>query len=77
VIFASMTATPDADEIDLHGRAALLTPGTTVTAEVKTGSGRILEYVFSPLVETTSGAVKERRAGMRGYSGAGLGAVLQ
>jgi hemolysin D len=52
--------TPDADSIDVDGRAAPLTPGMTVTVEVKTGSRRILEYVFSPLVETTSGAMKER-----------------
>jgi hemolysin D len=32
----------------------------TVTVEVKTGSRRILEYVFSPLVETTSAAMHER-----------------
>jgi hemolysin D len=60
VIFASMAATPDADEIDVDGRAAPPPPGMTVTVEVKAGSRRILEYVFSPLVKTTSGAMKER-----------------
>jgi hemolysin D len=37
-----------------------LSPGMAVTVEIKTGSRRILEYVFSPLVETASKAMKER-----------------
>ena len=37
-----------------------LTPGMAVTAEIKTGKRRIIEYVFSPLVEITSRAMKER-----------------
>ncbi len=32
----------------------------SVTVEIATGSRRILEYVFSPLVETASDAMKER-----------------
>ena len=32
----------------------------TVTVEIATGSQRILEYVFSPLVETASDALRER-----------------
>jgi len=55
-----VTLTPDADSIDVDGRAAPLSPGMAVTVEIKTGSRRILEYLFSPLVETTSGAMKER-----------------
>jgi hemolysin D len=31
-----------------------------ITVEIATGSRRILEYLFSPLVETASGAMKER-----------------
>ena len=37
-----------------------LTPGMAVTAEIKTGKRRIIDYVFSPLVEITSRAMKER-----------------
>jgi len=55
-----VTLTPDAASIDVDGRAAPLTPGMAVTVEVRTGSRRILEYLFSPLVEVTSGAMKER-----------------
>lgn len=32
----------------------------TVSAEIKTGNRRILEYVFSSLAETASEAMKER-----------------
>ncbi len=31
-----------------------------VSAEIRTGSQRILEYVFSPLVKVASEAMKER-----------------
>ena len=37
-----------------------LSPGMAVTVEIKTGSRRILEYVFSPLVEIAAQAMKER-----------------
>jgi hemolysin D len=37
-----------------------LTPGMAVTAEIKTGKRRIINYVFSPLVEISSRAMKER-----------------
>jgi hemolysin D len=32
----------------------------TVTVEIKTGSRRILEYLFSPLVEVAGKAMRER-----------------
>jgi hemolysin D len=31
-----------------------------VTVEIKTGERRIIDYIFSPLTEVTSGAMKER-----------------
>ncbi len=31
-----------------------------VTVEIKTGSRRLLEYIFSPLVEVASKAMRER-----------------
>jgi len=37
-----------------------LSPGMAVTVEIKTGKRRILEYLFSPLVETASRAMRER-----------------
>lgn len=37
-----------------------LSSGMEVTAEIKTGKRRIIEYIFSPLVEVASRAMKER-----------------
>ncbi len=47
-------------KIQISGRFMPLSPGMSVTIEIKTGQRRILEYLFSPLVEVTSGAMKER-----------------
>ncbi len=55
-----VTLHPERDYMTIDGRRALLLPGMTVTVEIATGSRRILEYVFSPLVETASDAMKER-----------------
>jgi hemolysin D len=55
-----VTLRPDLDHMMIDGRRMALTPGMTVTVEIATGSRRILEYVFSPLVETASDAMKER-----------------
>ena len=46
--------------MDIDGAHIPLRPGMAATVEVKTGKRRILEYVFSPLVETVSSAMKER-----------------
>ena len=42
------------------GREVPLSVGMTVTVEIKTGSRRLLEYVFSPLIEVGSEAMRER-----------------
>jgi hemolysin D len=44
----------------VNGRAVPLAPGMTATVKIKTGSRRILEYVFSPLVEVVETAGRER-----------------
>jgi hemolysin D len=46
--------------MNVDGVAVPLSPGMAVTVEIKTGKRRILEYLFSPLVETASRAMKER-----------------
>ncbi|MEK4035786.1 HlyD family type I secretion periplasmic adaptor subunit [Methylocystis sp. IM3] len=46
--------------IGIDGVDVPLTPGMAVTVEIKTGKRRIIEYLLSPLVETTSRAMKER-----------------
>ena len=50
----------DAASVMVEGAPVPLTSGMAVTVEVKTGSRRILSYVFSPLVDTISTAMKER-----------------
>jgi len=37
-----------------------LTPGMTVTVEIKTGKRRVMEYFLSPLMEYQSESFKER-----------------
>ena len=44
----------------IDGQAIPLRPGMAVTVEIVTGRRRILEYIFSPLVETASDSLKER-----------------
>lgn len=55
-----VTLHPERDYMTIEGKRTSLLPGMTVTVEIATGSRRILEYVFSPLVETASDAMKER-----------------
>lgn len=51
---------PDVASIDIEGTRVALSPGMSVTVEVKTGSRRILEYLYSPLAEIASQAMQER-----------------
>lgn len=46
--------------IQADGKDVPLTPGMTVTAEVRTGSRRVIQYLLAPLWETTSQAGLER-----------------
>lgn len=55
-----VTLTPDREVMDADGHRVALTPGMAATVEIKTDSRRILEYVFSPIVEVASEALKER-----------------
>jgi hemolysin D len=51
---------PDAETITVDGAVEPLTSGMAVTVELKTGARRMLEYLFSPLVEVASKAMRER-----------------
>ena len=51
---------PDAETIAIDGAVQPLTSGMAVTVELKTGARRMLEYLFSPLVEVASKAMRER-----------------
>ena len=47
---------PEASTILIDGVVRPLTSGMAATVEIKTGSRRLLEYLFSPLVEVASRA---------------------
>ena len=51
---------PDVATIEVDGVDEPLTSGMAVTVELKTGARRMLEYLFSPLVEVASRAMRER-----------------
>jgi hemolysin D len=51
---------PDVDNMRIDGVDRPLTSGMAVTVELKTGSRRLLEYLFSPLIEVASRAMRER-----------------
>ncbi|MCB8835583.1 hypothetical protein LJD42_28980, partial [Escherichia coli] len=55
-----VTIRPDVTTINVDGTLMPLSPGMSVTVEVKTGKRRILEYLFSPLAEISSQAMQER-----------------
>ncbi|WP_281406144.1 MULTISPECIES: hypothetical protein [unclassified Rhizobium] len=44
----------------MEGKSEPLKPGMAVTAEIKTGSRRIIQYLLSPLKEYASESIKER-----------------
>ena len=50
----------DRSTIAANGAEIPVTNGMAVTVEIKTGSRRIIDYLFSPLVEVTSRAMHER-----------------
>ena len=55
-----VTLKPHQDKIGPEGDKIQLMPGMTVTFEVKTGKRRIISYLFTPLVEVGSAAMRER-----------------
>lgn len=59
LVFA-VTLKLNQNAVKADGSNVPLSPGMSATAEVRTGSRRILAYVFSPLVEVASEAMKER-----------------
>ncbi len=51
---------PEASTILVDGVERPLTSGMAASVEVKTGSRRLIDYLFSPLVEVASRAMRER-----------------
>lgn len=50
----------NADTITVDGRAVRLSPGMTVTAEIKTGRRKVIEYILAPFVRYSSESLRER-----------------
>jgi hemolysin D len=50
----------DQTQMNVDGKLVNLTPGMAVTAEVKTGQRRIIEYLLSPLARHGQQALRER-----------------
>ena len=48
------------NDIVSEGKPVVLTPGMTVQAEIHTGNRRVIDYVLTPIRETTSSAGHER-----------------
>lgn len=46
--------------LDVDGKAIRLSPGMNVTAEIKTGKRRVIEYLLSPIQRTASESLGER-----------------
>jgi len=44
----------------VEGKEGGLSPGMAVSAEVKTGKRRLIEYFLSPLIQHVDESVKER-----------------
>ena len=58
-LYFPVTLTPDRTTIGDNGSLPI-SNGMAVTVEIKTGERRIIDYLFSPLVEIGSSALKER-----------------
>ena len=50
----------DNDTMKIGGATIRLTPGMTVSVEIKTDSRRVIDYLFSPLAKMGSEALRER-----------------
>ena len=46
--------------IEVDGRDVALSPGMAVSAEVKTGTRRLIDYLLSPVIEVSATAMRER-----------------
>jgi hemolysin D len=59
-LFFPVTLVLEKRTISTDGEEIPISNGMAVTVEIKTGYRRIIDYVFSPFVEVTSNAMKER-----------------
>ncbi len=54
------TLTLDRSSIDVEGQRIRISPGMNVTAEVKTGRRRVIDYLLDPLKQRTGDSLRER-----------------
>jgi len=54
------TLTLAQSDISVDGKSIKLTPGMNVTAEIKTGKRRVIEYLINPVAEHASESLRER-----------------
>lgn len=50
----------DRASIRIENRAVRLSPGMTVSVEIKTGERRVIEYFLSPLIQAAQNSIRER-----------------
>ena len=48
------------NRIAIDGKPIRLTPGMNVTAEIKTGQRRVIDYLLSPIQRAGSESLRER-----------------
>ena len=51
---------PTKDEITVDGKRIKLTPGMNLTAEIKTGKRRVIDYLLSPVQTHAQESMRER-----------------
>jgi hemolysin D len=56
----SATLSLTTKHMQVDGKSVPLAPGMTLSAEIKTGKRRVIEYLLSPLQQTTSESLRER-----------------
>ena len=54
------TLTLNSSSIDVDGKRIALSPGMNVTAEIKTGRRRVIEYLLSPVQKAFGESLQER-----------------
>ena len=50
----------DKTSIDVDGKPIKLAPGMNITAEIKTGQRRVIEYLLSPIQRAGGESLRER-----------------
>ena len=54
------TLTLDTSSINVDGKRIALSPGMNVTAEIKTGKRRVIDYLLGPVQQHMGESLKER-----------------